>query len=324
MKTVSHERVFFVGDVATDEYYQAPYFPSIKEKIIVHALKPQMGGMIANAACVFASYGVPAQFMTALKPSENSRNLCAGLERAGLDTTHMVWDESLPESKTIVILAEDEHTVFIPTMGITRIDIPAETLEALRDADYVNSNFWEIAPLAAGDLSGLDLLLDLKAHGTKIWCDLDVAELGPGHQRLLSALDVVFVNEVGEKNLANHLGGDPITALHELGVRMVVVTRAEQGASVYMANHVPLEVEGWPVEVVDVTGAGDTFCSSFLYANLCSDDIELCARFANAAAARAVCGMGPRSGAVGATSVLDFMSQRGVDITPFQVFLRNE
>ena len=38
MKTVSHERVFFVGDVATDEYYQAPYFPSIKEKIIVHAL----------------------------------------------------------------------------------------------------------------------------------------------------------------------------------------------------------------------------------------------------------------------------------------------
>ena len=105
---------------------------------------------------------------------------------------------------------------------------------------------------------------------------------------------------------------------------IVVVTRAEQGASVYMANHVPLEVEGWPVEVVDVTGAGDTFCSSFLYANLCSDDIELCARFANAAAARAVCGMGPRSGAVGATSVLDFMSQRGVDITPFQVFLRNE
>lgn len=324
MKCVSHEKVFFVGDVATDEYYQAPYFPSIKEKIIVHALEPQMGGMIANAACVFASYGMPAQFMTALKPSENSRNLCAGLEQAGLDTSHMVWDESLPESKTIVILAENEHTVFIPTMGITRIDIPEETLAALRNADYVYSNFWEIAPLAADDLVGLDLLLDLKAHGTKIWCDLDVAELGPGHKELLSALDVVFVNEAGEKSLTEHLGGDPIAGLYGLGVRMVVVTRAERGACVYAADQAPITVEGWPVDVVDVTGAGDTFCSSFLYASLCCNDVELCAKFANAAAARAVCGMGPRAGAVGADVVLEFMKCRGVDTRPFQVFLNNE
>lgn len=324
MTEVSNEKVFFVGDVATDEYYQAPYFPSIKEKIIVHALEPQMGGMIANAACVFASYGVPAQFMTALKPSENSRNLCAGLERAGLDTSHMVWDETLPESKTIVILAEDEHTVFIPTMGITRIEIPEETLQALRKADYVYSNFWEIAPLASGDLSGLDLLLDLKAHGTKIWCDLDVAEFGPGHEELLSALDVVFVNEAGEKSLEEHLGDNPIGELHARGVRMVVVTLAERGACVYVAGEKPIAVEGWPVEVVDVTGAGDTFCSSFLYASLRCDDVELCAKFANAAAARAVCGMGPRSGAVGVGPVLDFMEQRGVDTTPFHVFLDKE
>ena len=39
--------VFFIGDVAMDEYYSAPYFPKIKEKILVQTLPAQMGGMIA-------------------------------------------------------------------------------------------------------------------------------------------------------------------------------------------------------------------------------------------------------------------------------------
>ena len=40
--------VFFIGDVAMDEYYSAPYFPKIKEKILVQTLPAQMGGMIAT------------------------------------------------------------------------------------------------------------------------------------------------------------------------------------------------------------------------------------------------------------------------------------
>ena len=43
-------RIFFIGDVSLDEYYQAEYFPKIKEKILVKTLPAQMGGSIANAA----------------------------------------------------------------------------------------------------------------------------------------------------------------------------------------------------------------------------------------------------------------------------------
>jgi ribokinase len=45
----------FVGDVALDEYYRADYWPTIKDKAIVHALPAVPGGMIANAACVAAA-----------------------------------------------------------------------------------------------------------------------------------------------------------------------------------------------------------------------------------------------------------------------------
>ena len=65
---MQEQTVFFIGDVALDEYYEAPYFPKIKEKIIVHTLAPQMGGSIANAACVFSGYDRKERphFMTAL------------------------------------------------------------------------------------------------------------------------------------------------------------------------------------------------------------------------------------------------------------------
>ena len=115
------KKVFFIGDVAMDEYYSAPYFPKIKEKILVQTLPAQMGGMIANAACVYAGYGAPVSFLTALNPGAVSKKLCRGLNEAGIDTEFMVWDESLPDAKTIIILAEGEHTVFIPTLNLQRI-----------------------------------------------------------------------------------------------------------------------------------------------------------------------------------------------------------
>jgi sugar/nucleoside kinase (ribokinase family) len=314
--------VFFVGDVALDEYYSAPYFPKIKEKVIVHTLPAQMGGMIANAACIYCSYGRKARFMTALNSGPMSKRLCEELERAGLDTSLMVWDDTLPDSKTIVILAEDEHTIFIPTMGIQRIEIPKSTLEELRASDYIYSDFWEIAPLACGNLKGAELLSDLREHGCRLWCDLDVAELGEGHEELLGLVDTLFINEAGYANLAKALGPDPVRELHARGTNTVVVTLAEHGVDVHRVGEETIHADGIPVDVVDVTGAGDTFCSTFLFASTVSDDLELCTRFANIAAARSVTLMGPRAGAGGVPAVLDFMETVGIDAGPYEVFLQ--
>lgn len=148
-----------------DEYYSAPYFPKIKEKILVQTLPAQMGGMIANAACVYAGYGAPVSFLTALNPGAVSKELCRGLNEAGIDTEFMVWDESLPDAKTIIILAEGEHTVFIPTLNLQRIELSGEAMEALRQADYIYSTFCELRPLRFGEMTACQVLEDVKARG---------------------------------------------------------------------------------------------------------------------------------------------------------------
>ena len=67
---------------------------------------------------------------------------------------------------------------------------------------------------------------------------------------------------------------------------------------------------GVPVDVVDVTGAGDTYCSSFVSMMEACGDPAMAGTFATYAASLAITSLGARSGAVGTQPVLEFMRQR--------------
>ena len=59
----------YVGDVALDEYYRTPRWPSVADKVEVQTLEAIPGGMIANAACVYAALGNQVKFCTVLRHS---------------------------------------------------------------------------------------------------------------------------------------------------------------------------------------------------------------------------------------------------------------
>lgn len=313
--------VFFIGDVALDEYYQTDYFPHLKEKVIVHAMPSQMGGSIANAACVFSAAGNHPHFLTALNNGPISRMLIDGLRAAGIDTTDMVYDDSLPDAKCIIILAENEHTVFISTLGIETIRINENTYRRLCEGDYIYSNLCEVAPLYYNGKKGKELLNTIRANGTKLWCDLDCANLSPEEIELLDCLDAAFLNEAGEEKMERLFGVDWKKQLFDRGLSLLVVTKAERGCAVYLPDKSVLRISGISVPVSDVTGAGDTFGSNFLHAWLRSGNILLSAEYANYAAARAVTGIGARYGAVQVKEVLRFIAENGDDPERFHCML---
>ncbi len=318
------QKVFFIGDVALDEYYQADYFPKIKEKIIVHTLPSQMGGMIANAASVFASYGMDTSFLTALNSGSLSQELCKELNNKGIDTQFMVWDNSLPDAKTIIILAEDEHTVFIPTMGLEKMEISQEAMEALCSTDYIYSTFCEIKPLYYKKQGCCQILDTIIQNGCKLWCDLDVADIDDSDEVLFEYVDTLFINEAGLQNLSSRIDGNVYEWLFAKGIQLVIVTLAEKGCLVCQPEKENIQIDGIRVPVVDVTGAGDTFCSSFLYAYIMTRDIKISGEFANMAAAHAVTKLGARTGAVGAKKVFQFADTIGKELKSRDLFLAEE
>ena len=113
----------FIGDVALDEYYKSNYWPTIKDKALVDALPAIPGGMIANAACVSAALGMNVKFLAALNNGAITRFLLDDLEKSGVDTSLVVFDETLADSKTMIFLVGNEHTVMIPRLGLENIEL---------------------------------------------------------------------------------------------------------------------------------------------------------------------------------------------------------
>ncbi|MBY0122914.1 carbohydrate kinase family protein [Bacillus sp. S/N-304-OC-R1] len=312
---------FFIGDVALDEYYQAPKWPNIREKVLVQTLEPQMGGSMANAACVYARFNESVYFLSLLNSGNITQLLCEDLRKQGINTNYILYDDSLPDSKCIVILAENEHTLFIPTLGINKFEITPEIIDAMCNAKYVYSTILEIKPLRCGDMDAIDIIKKIRASGTKIVYDLDVALLEEGDEIFLHESDIVFFNQVGIDSYRKDMSiEEAVSVLLNYGTEIVVITLAEEGCLVYSKEQ-QIQVKGISVDIVDVTGAGDTFCSSFIYGLNKCNDLRLIASFANAAAARAVTIMGARGGVATVQEILDFLEESGFEIDELNIFL---
>ena len=303
----------FVGDVALDEYYRADYWPTIQDKAIVRALPAVPGGMIANAACVAAALGLDVKFLAMLNSGAITQLLLADLQKSGVDTSLVVFDDTLPDAKCMIFLVGDEHTVLIPTMGITHIDITPAQLEVLSQAELIYSTPVEFDLLRCGAMDSLAIIDYCRARGAKMVYDLDVDYLQDGADERFRHLDIAFFNQVGFDRYRGDLAQqDAAARLLAYGLELVVVTLAAQGCIVF-TPHETVQVPGLAVAVVDVTGAGDTFCSSFLYARSQGHDIAAAAAFANAAAAICVAGLGARAGAVAPDVVMRQMRTTGGD-----------
>jgi sugar/nucleoside kinase (ribokinase family) len=101
-------------------------------------------------------------------------------------------------------------------------------------------------------------------------------------------------------------------ALKRRGPEIVVITLGSRGcAGVYGDTY--FESPGFPVEVVDTTGAGDVFHGAFLFGLLKGYDVEYTARFANAASAIKCTRQGGRAGIPKLAAIDRFLKDGFID-----------
>ncbi len=302
----------YIGDVALDEYYRLDYWPALNDKANVDALPPVPGGMIANAACVAAALGLDVRFVSALNRGSITQTLLADLNQSGVDTSMIAYDDSLADSKTMIFLVGSEHTIFIPRLGAFTLELTPQQLEVLASAAFIYSTPTEMKHVRCGEMDS-DAVIDYcRARGARLVYDLDVDYLRDGSEAHFKRLDIAFFNRVGFDRIRQ--GAEMQAAadhLLSLGLETVVVTLAEDGCVVYSRSGTYTS-PAYPVEVVDVTGAGDTFCSSFMFALSQGKDLQYAADFANAAASICIGKLGARAGAVVAAEVQARMRLKAV------------
>lgn len=81
---------------------------------------------------------------------------------------------------------------------------------------------------------------------------------------------------------------EAITGILELGVEILIVKSGADGVMIRYSNGKKEKVPGFPVEVLNVLGAGDAFASGFIYGYLKGWDLYKSCRMGNASGAQVV------------------------------------
>jgi sugar/nucleoside kinase (ribokinase family) len=137
---------------------------------------------------------------------------------------------------------------------------------------------------------------------------LDAESVKEGTEDVVRNTDILIASRRFPRRFtgASHLDA-AVTAIRDLGPRIVGVTLGRLGAVVMVADGSVWASPSYDVDVVDTTGAGDTFHGAFIYGLLAGWSVECTLDFANAVAALCCTELGARGGARSLDDVLRLM-----------------
>jgi len=158
---------------------------------------------------------------------------------------------------------------------------------------------------------------DPRAFGVAVRGALPLCDVAIGTEAEVKAVVLERAADVavsGSQVSGAEVGGDldaAITAVLERGPGALVVKRGPDGAAVHRPGHEPVHAAPFPVEVVNVLGAGDAFAAGFLYGHLRGWDWQRSARMGNACGAILVTRHGCANFMPSEAEALEFVAARG-------------
>ncbi|ATH93777.1 fructokinase [Bacillus glycinifermentans] len=320
-------RIFCIGETLID------FIPIQKETPLQHVtgFERVAGGAPMNAAIAAAKYGARAAMLTKVANDHFGDYLISVLEENGVDTSYIVRSEEGETGLAFVSVDKSGERSF----HFYR----KNAADLLLSADEIQSEWFhkgDLLHFCSIDLvespmkqAHMKVINDFREVGGIVSFDPNVRlplwpdETSCRHTitQFLPLADIVkvsleelpFITNIDDEKEA-------IASLFNGNVKIVVLTKGGDGASIYLKSGETYEDKGFKVTVSDTTGAGDAFIGGFL-AELALLDVSqktLCERvrkhhrrlleFANASGALTASVKGAIHGAPGRQHVLNLIS----------------
>lgn len=158
---------------------------------------------------------------------------------------------------------------------------------------------------------------DARAFGVTARAFLKSSTIALGTEEEILATMLTDPNQIKIKNQqisAPEIKGDidtAIKAIMKFGIEALIIKRGAKGSSVFLKDGDVIDVPGFPVEVMNVLGAGDAFASGFIYGYLNGWDWYKCCRMGNACGAILVTKPGCSNFNPTLSEVMSFIESKG-------------
>lgn len=275
-------KILNLGSLNIDRVYSVEHFVQAGETISAGKMDVFCGGKGLNQSIALARAGMNVWHAGAV--GEDGGELLALLREAGAETGMIRQRGEVSGHAIIQLTPEGENCIIV---------CPGSNGQVSRE--YIDEVLAEAGPedwlLLQNEISNLAYAMErAKEKGMTVVLNPSpiTAEL---LEMPLSLANVLILNEVEGRALGGCQETEYSAILAALHLRFpateIVLTVGEQGVY-YQKGDLQLRYPIYPVETVDATGAGDTFCGYFVAGRVGGESAEEALRTASMAAAIAV------------------------------------
>ena len=269
------------GALNVDKLYSVENIVSKDEESFIKSETDTPGGSAANTIVGLSRLGCSTSIIGKIAEDEDGDLIEYHLAINGVYSNNLIYSETGSTGKCLGFVDEDDEIKIdeINPLNIMRCKIMHYT-------SFVGDSFNTQIEL----LEKLNDQCVLSFDPGMLYVQKGFDELRP----ILERTNILLINEAELRLLCNN-NESPLKELAigflDLGIETVVVKKGADGVFA-MNNSAECEVESFECNVVDTTGAGDSFNSGFLYSYLKGYDLEKSCKIGNWVASRAIGGFG--------------------------------
>ncbi|XP_039018402.1 ribokinase-like isoform X2 [Hibiscus syriacus] len=282
-----------VGSANADIYVEIDRLPAEGETISAKNGQTLAGGKGANQATCGAKLSYPTYFVGQVGDDAHGKLITQALGSGGVRLEYLKsLTGSVPTGHAVVMLQSDGQNSIIIVGGANMSSWPDKLSD--QDLDVVTKAGIVLLQREIPDYVNIQVAKAAKSAGVSVIMDAGGMD-APMPQQLLNFVDIFSPNE----SELGRLTGMPTKNFeqisqaagkcHKMGVKQVLVKLGAKGSALFVEGEEPIRQSIIPAaQVVDTTGAGDTFTASFAVALLEGKSKKECLRFAAAAASLCV------------------------------------
>ena len=274
------KRVISIGEALID------FIPNQKgcELKNVLGFERVAGGAPANVSAVVAKLGGKSNFISKLGKDAFGNHIIEVLKEANVNVDYVLRSDKANTGLAFVSLKEDGNRDFSfyrnpsADMLLEESEVKKEWFEDCHSMHFCSVDLIE-CPMKYAHKKAIEFALENKSIISfdpnvrlPLWDSEDACR-----DAIMEFLPLAHVVKISDEELEFVTGYDNMDEAKEVlfkgNVNMVLFTKGKDGAEAYTKDRV-VKIPGNIVDVVDTTGAGDSFIGSFLF-KLLEDDVNM-------------------------------------------------
>lgn len=279
-------KVVVIGSINVDMVFTSDIRPKAGETVLGNTFSVIPGGKGANQAVAAAKLGAETYMVGCVGNDSNGEFSLKNLQSMNVNTDGVKILDKVPTGVANIVVADNDNSIIVISGANFEVneELVNKNKELILSADLV--------------LLQLEIPINLVEYIIELCSENNVKVLlnpAPGGELSPDAIEkatYLTPNEHELKLIFKNQNTDEVLKTYP---NKLIVTLGSKGVKYYDGHEIK-QIPSNVVNVVDTTGAGDTFCGGLAAALVRGDSFEDAIKFANKAASLAVTKLGAQSG----------------------------